>query len=110
MEVLGRVPHWVKVELLRHAKCLVAPLAPWYFEVFGLYAVEANACGTPVAARPSGALPEVAVGALMDDVEEAIWRAVETPPQACREGASRFDYRVAWRGLLDRVKELIDNA
>jgi len=107
VEVLGRVPHRVKVELLRRARAVVAPLAPWYFEVFGLYAVEANACGTPVAARPSGALREVATGGFSNDLAEALELASRVSPRECRESAERFDYRRVWRRLLSDAEELV---
>jgi len=108
VDYLGRVPHQVKVRLLQRAGCLVAPLSPIYFEVFGLYVCEANLCGCPVVASRSGALPELIEegvnGYLADSYEglvEAVERALKRPPSPaeCRRAASRFDYREAWRDL-----------
>jgi len=59
VEYRGEVSHKEKVELLKHAKALVIPLNPAYFEVFGCIYVEAMATGTPVIVPRNGATPEV---------------------------------------------------
>ncbi|MDP3999525.1 MAG: glycosyltransferase family 4 protein [bacterium] len=46
-----------KIQLLRHAKALLFPVSRR--EPFGLVVAEAQACGTPVVAYPSGAMPEL---------------------------------------------------
>ena len=71
---LGSVPHAKKVELLRNAKALVGlPIFP-YIEIFGLYATEAMACGTPVLALRNGGLIDQVVhgetGFLFDTISE----------------------------------------
>jgi glycosyltransferase involved in cell wall biosynthesis len=78
-----------KWRLLRAAKCLLQPsLAA---ETSSLVALEALACGTPVVAFPSGALPEIIedgkTGFIVRDTEEmaeAIQRIEEIDPQLCR--------------------------
>ena len=70
----------------------VALVSPCWEEPFGLVAIEALACGTPVAGFARGALPEIVdarVGALArpDDAEDlaaAIALALERDPAACR--------------------------
>lgn len=78
-----------KVELLANARCVLVP-SRWQ-EPFGVVAVEAMACGTPVVAAPHGALTEVVAdgetGFLADSVEAmaaAVERAEEIVPARCR--------------------------
>jgi len=106
VEYLGRVPDRVKLELLGHARALVAPLSPLYFEVFGLYSVESALMGTQLIAMRNGALPEIAPCAKFADTYEELFRLAaqalkEEPPDPaqCRERALHWDYRRVWEGL-----------
>jgi len=110
VEYLGRVPDSVKLELLGHARALVAPLSPLYFEVFGLYAVESALMGTQLIAMRNGALPEVAPCAKFADTYEELFRLAaqalkEEPPDPaqCRERALRWDYRKVWGNLTSQL-------
>jgi glycosyltransferase involved in cell wall biosynthesis len=75
-------------------------------EPFGLSAVEAQACGTPLIATRRGALPEIIVegetGFVVDTVEQAVTAAGELgslAPAACRDNAeSRFSTTAMARG------------
>jgi alpha-1,3-rhamnosyl/mannosyltransferase len=82
----GFVPDPELAALYSGAACVVCASR---YEGFGLPALEALACGTPVAAHPVGALPEVAAhGALLvpDGDTRALLRAVE---RVCDEPSLR---------------------
>jgi glycosyltransferase involved in cell wall biosynthesis len=57
VEYLGEVSAADKPHLLAGATCLLNPIQ--WPEPFGMVAIEALACGTPVVATPCGAMPEL---------------------------------------------------
>jgi glycosyltransferase involved in cell wall biosynthesis len=57
IEFVGEIPEEAKSRFLGEAYALVFPI-DWP-EPFGLVVIEALACGTPVLARPLGAIPEI---------------------------------------------------
>lgn len=80
-------------------------------EPFGLTLVEAMACGTPVAALPAGAAPEIVTpgaGALARDetadaLAEAVAAAVHCDRGTVRARAADFDVQV----MIDRYEKLM---
>jgi glycosyltransferase involved in cell wall biosynthesis len=59
IQFIGEVDHPGKVKLLGNAKALIAPIQ--WEEPFGLYLIEALACGTPVISMRRGSVPELIV-------------------------------------------------
>ncbi len=95
IKYIGEVGHKEKVELLKSANCLLAPIT--WEEPFGLVMVEAMACGTPVIAFKRGSVPEIIeegrTGFMVKNVHEAV-RAIKKTKQisrkACRERVERL--------------------
>jgi glycosyltransferase involved in cell wall biosynthesis len=71
---LGEVGHDQKVELLGNSKGLIAPIQ--WEEPFGLYFIEAMACGAPVITMKKGSAPELIIdgktGFLCETLEKAV--------------------------------------
>ncbi len=109
---LGPLGFGRKRRLLAAAQCLLVPsTAP---ETSSLVAMEALACGTPVIAYPSGALPEIVedgrTGFLVRDpaaMAAAMAKVGTIDREACREAArTRFDARTmaaAYIALYQRL-------
>jgi glycosyltransferase involved in cell wall biosynthesis len=109
---LGPLPLAQRVDLLARARCVVMPsLAN---ESGPLAAIEALASGTPVVARPVGAIPEYIehgrTGLLASDVAEiadALWDVSRIDPRECRRVAvERFSSEHMTRSYLDLYKRL----
>ncbi|WP_022872551.1 glycosyltransferase [Nesterenkonia alba] len=78
LSVCDPLPHTELAQLFRRSD---AVLVPSYSESFGLVALEAMACGTPVIAHDVGGLAEVvdhgSTGVLVDSLDPTVWaRAV----------------------------------
>lgn len=109
---LGPLGFARKRRLLAAAHCLLVPsTAP---ETSSLVAMEAAACGTPVIAFASGALPEIVehgrTGFVVrdaDEMAEAIVRAQDIDPALCRAVAQRrFDVRTMTERYLAAYRQL----
>jgi glycosyltransferase involved in cell wall biosynthesis len=115
VEFVGEIGDGEKEEFLGHAYALLFPI-DWP-EPFGLVMIEAMACGTPVIAYRSGAVPEVMeeghTGFIVEGLEdavEAVRRVPELSRRRCREvfeqrfTAARMahDYIEVYRRLIKR--------
>jgi glycosyltransferase involved in cell wall biosynthesis len=101
--------------LLRHYRSARALLFP-QIEDFGIVAVEAQACGTPVVAFRAGGALDIVVdgvtGVLFDhptpeSLADAIER-VEQNPRACRQNAERFSERRFDERIRAIILEMLD--
>ena len=109
---VGAVAGEAKRDLIAGAKCMLIPsTAP---ETSSLVAMEALACGVPVIAYRSGALPEIVedgvTGLIVDDVAgmaAAIGRVGAIDPAACRRAAvERFAVGRTTAAYLDLYRRL----
>jgi D-inositol-3-phosphate glycosyltransferase len=106
------------VELYRRAEAVAVPS---YNESFGLVALEAQACGTPVVAASVGGL-RTAVrdgysGVLVDGHDPAVWaralRQLVTAPRrlaALSEGARRHASAFGWSATVERLASVYTGA
>lgn len=114
---LGEIGDSERDELLGRSRCVLLPLQ--WEEPFGLVAVEAMACGTPVVALARGSMTEIVdhgrTGFLCRtpaELPEAVRRASEIEPAECRRHAlARFDtsimaegYERAYRSVLAKYR------
>jgi D-inositol-3-phosphate glycosyltransferase len=104
-------------ELAQWYRAATVLLAPSHSESFGLVALEAQACGTPVAAASVGGLRTVVrdgeSGILVDGHDPGDWaRAVEclirSPRrlQALSAGAFRHASAFGWSATVDRLAKV----
>ncbi len=90
----GQVNNDRKKELMLHAKCLLAPIT--WPEPFGLFMVEALACGSPVVALAYGAAPEIVQHGETGFVVESYKEMLESVKEA-----DRIDSRKCRQAVLD---------
>jgi glycosyltransferase involved in cell wall biosynthesis len=112
VEWLGEVDDAGKQRLLGEATALLFPI-DWP-EPFGLVAIEALACGTPVVARPCGAVTEIVepgvTGFLASDrdgLAEGLLRAPSLDRAACRR---QFEHRFSVQRMVDDYERVYEVA
>lgn len=75
-------------------------------DTFGLVMLEALACGTPVAAFPVAGPADVLTpqcGAMDEDLDAAIARALTLDPEACLAHAARFTWEESARQFIEAL-------
>ncbi|MGE0229386.1 MAG: glycosyltransferase family 4 protein [Dehalococcoidia bacterium] len=107
IEFIGEIGEAEKQDFLGNARALLFPID--WAEPFGMVMIEAMACGTPVVAYRSGAVPEVieqgVSGFIVDNIEDAV-RAAAAACALDRSRARRaFEERfTARRMALDYLR------
>lgn len=91
-------------ELARHYAAADVLVFPSRTDTFGVVMIEANACGTPVAAFPvAGPLDAIRPGEngwMDEDLATAVERALAIPRERCLADSQRWSWRAAAEMLL----------
>jgi D-inositol-3-phosphate glycosyltransferase len=103
------VPPMSRTDLTTVYRAADALVMPSRSESFGLAALEAQACGTPVVATPVGGLPEAVahgVSGMLTEGHEpgqiaAAIRAVLDDPEPLRRGAVKHAHTYSWDRTVD---------
>jgi len=114
IQFLGEVDAKQKRALYARAYCLLAPIS--WKEPFGLFLIEAMACGTPVIAFARGAAPELIVhgetGYLVQNAEqmaEAVYLIDHIDPHNCRDHVKRnFDKHRMIRNYIATYEKVLN--
>ncbi len=114
---LGEVTEEQKISLYQNAKALIFPTGVHgnWIEAFGLVAIEAMSCGTPVITWNNGAMPEVVVhnhtGFICDSIEDiknAIINIDNIKPENCRNRVEEnFTYQVMAKKYIKLYKKIL---
>jgi len=116
IEHIGELAGQTKVNVMSHAKALLAPIQ--WDEPFGMATVEALACGTPVIAMNRGSMPEIVQhgvnGFLANNMTEFtsyMKRIDEIDPETCRASVEhKFSARTIAKDYLNRYKLVLQKA
>ena len=108
IDFVGEVDDAGKSEFLGDARALLFPI-DWP-EPFGLTAIEAMACGTPVIAWPNGAVPEVVdegvTGLLVESLEAAVAAVGAAATMSRREVRRQFERRFVARRMATEYQAI----
>jgi D-inositol-3-phosphate glycosyltransferase len=113
-DVVKFVPPTSRAELVKWYQAATVCVVPSYSESFGLVAIEAQACGTPVIAARVGGLPtavrEGISGVLVDGHEPSTWaesilKVVTDEPLQKRLTAGAIDHasHFGWEDTTDKL-------
>jgi len=115
VDYIGEINDVDKDDFLGNALALLFPI-DWP-EPFGLVMIEAMACGTPVIASPSGAVPEIMssdTGYIVEGVEDAVAAVEKTRNFDRRRCRLAFEEKFTamrmakdYLALYDRVQSLM---
>ncbi len=108
VEFIGEINDEQKNEIIGNAKALLMPV-DWP-EPFGLTAIEALACGTPVIARPCGALRETIIdgetGFLRKDIDGLVRAIKEIDSIDRKKCRSYFEENFTVKKMVDRYEKV----
>lgn len=115
----GEVTEEEKIALYRDARALIFPTGvhgDWE-EPFGLVAIEAMSCGTPVITWNSGAMPEIVlhgktgfICSSIHGLEDAIKNIDAIRPEDCRDHVEKnFTYQAMADKYIELYKKLLNN-
>ena len=112
----GEVDDARKKELMANAKCLLAPIT--WPEPFGLFMIEAMACGTPVIAYNRGAAPELVqdgetgyVVNSLDEMVDSVKKVNQIDPMRCKQRVLRnFDVPVLADNYLKAYQNILSES
>jgi glycosyltransferase involved in cell wall biosynthesis len=103
VDFIGEINERDKGPFLRDAVALLFPIC--WPEPFGLVMIEAMACGTPVLAYRSGAVPEVVdegiTGMIVDNIDQARIASVQVAALDRRKVRRRFEERFTARRMAN---------
>ena len=114
----GGVPRDMAADFFRKAKAYILPCNQGWQEPFGLTVVESMACGTPVIATRSGAIPELIeegkTGLVVDsiqDLPEAVssGKTDKMSRKDCRKRAEQFSREKMAEGYEKLYHEVLEN-
>ncbi len=115
---LGEVTEEQKISLYQNAKALIFPTGIHgnWTEAFGLVAIEAMSCGTPVITWNNGAMPEVVdhnhtgfICNSIEDIKNAIINIDNIKQEDCRKHVEEnFTYQVMAKKYIKLYKKLLD--
>lgn len=116
---LGEVTEEEKVSLYQNAKALIFPTGVHgdWVEGFGLVAIEAMSCGTPIITWNNGAMPEIVVHnqtgficSSIDQIKDAIKNIDNIRPEDCRHRVEEnFTYQSMAKKYIKLYKKLVDD-
>jgi len=120
-DIVKFVPPTNRVELVKWYQAATLCVVPSYSESFGLVAIEAQACGTPVIAARVGGLPTAVrdgiSGVLIDGHDEKVWakeilRVTSDENLQSRLAAGAIDHasHFGWEDTTDKLIEVYNEA